>query len=354
MKGPVKDNFVIAGRYLPQSWINAGGMQHVYLATDKLFGRNVALKTPKDESGLPRFKNSAVVSAKVNHANVAKTLDYLDEAGRPYLIEEYVDGADLEAVIDGKLKSLPPSTCARILHQLAKGLAASHQAGVIHRDLKPSNIMGAGASKFDAIKITDFGIAKMAEAEIGVWAESQGTTSSKTVLGAIPYMSPESINSFKASAKPSDVWSIAAIVYRLLSGNFPFGTGLKSIPRILEALPPPKPTSIAGAQFRGLGNEIFEIILKCLAKDPLGRPTASEVTNMCGGLFYSSDTYELGTISRVDRYTGFIRADSGADLMYHRDNFYGIAAIHVGNRVWFARHPGQGNDRAFPVMNYGG
>ncbi|MBZ9747240.1 serine/threonine protein kinase [Mesorhizobium sp. CO1-1-7] len=341
-------------RYKALSWINAGGMQHVYLAKDSLFGREVALKTPKDDGGNSRFRHSASVSAKINHPNVAKTLDYLeDAAGRAYLIEELVSGADLESVMSNKLRCVPPSTCARVLHQLAKGLVASHHANVVHRDLKPSNIMVVGGFRFAAVKITDFGIAKLAEAEIGLWAESKGSTSSKTVLGAIPYMSPESITEFKVATKPSDVWSIGAIVYEMLSGLPPFGGGLKSILKITEAVPPARPIQISAAQFRSLGSQVYDIILSCLQKDPQKRPTAEFLVQACEELCYSPDEYELGTITRVDPATGFIRADDGPDLMYHRSNFYGTASIKVGKRVWFARHPGTGNDRAFPVVNYG-
>lgn len=353
MTGPLSpETPPIGGRYKISGWINAGGMQHVYLAKDQLFGRDVALKTPKDDTGTRRFTQSAIVSAKVNHSNVAKTLDYLEDAGgRAILIEELVDGADLETVLAGGLPYLPPMTVARLLHQLAKGLAASHLVKVVHRDLKPSNIMIVGGWKLEQAKITDFGIAKMAEAEIGAWADSQGNTQSKTVLGAIPYMSPESVENFRRYDKPSDVWSIAAIAYRLLSGEPPFGAGLRSVARILEAVPPPLPVHLSPVQFRGLGKQLHEIILGCLNKDPGLRPTAAQLVTKCETLCYSLVPYELGTISRTNRATGFIRADEGSDLMYYTGNFYGRQhKIEEGQRIWFQRSPGYPNDRAFPIV----
>ncbi|WP_352950254.1 serine/threonine-protein kinase [Mesorhizobium sp. M1050] len=353
MNGPLTaDTPPIGGRYQTKSWINAGGMQHVYLAEDKLFGREVALKTPKDDAGAKRFRQSAVVSAKVNQENVAKTLDYLEEPdGRAFLVEELVHGADLETVMSIYLPFLPPTTCARLMHQLAKGLAASHSAKVVHRDLKPSNIMIVGGWKFEGAKITDFGIAKLAEDEIGAWAGSQGTTQSKTVLGAIPYMSPESINDFKVATMPSDVWSIAAIIYRLLSGAPPFGTGLKSIPKIIDAVAPELPQQVRPVQFLELGRQLFEIVISCLNKDPSKRPTAEELVKHCEALCYSLDPYELGVISKLNNSaTGFIHADHGKDLMYHKANFYGGGGVSVGKRIWFARAPGLGNDRAFPIV----
>lgn len=354
MNGPLtKDMTPIGGRYEPKSWISAGGMQHVYFAVDRLFGRKVALKTPKDDAGAKRFKQSAVVSAKVNHVNVAKTLDYLEESdGRAFLVEELVEGPDLETLLGKHLPFLPPTTCARLMHQLAKGLAASHSARVVHRDLKPSNIMIVGGLAFAEAKITDFGIAKLAEEEIGAWAESQGTTQSKTVLGAIPYMSPESINDFKVATMPSDVWSLAAIIFRLIAGVPPFGAGLKSVPKIVQAARPEMPANLRPAQFKRLGGELYELIASCLDKDPLKRPTAAQLVVACESLCYSMDQYETGTVSTVKSPTiGFISADGGKkDLMYHRDCFYGGGTIAVGKRIWFARGEGFGNDRAFPIV----
>jgi serine/threonine-protein kinase len=343
----------IGGRYEVQKWIGAGGMQNVFAARDQVFDRLVALKMPKGDAAIKRFQNSAIVSARVNHVNVAKTLDYFEDEQGNYLIEELIEGVDLSQLFPGILSALPPSASARMLHQLAKGLCASHDAGVIHRDLKPSNIMIAGGAALSNVKITDFGIAKMAEAEIAQWADTdaKGSTSSKTVLGAIPYMAPESIADFKNASFPSDVWGIAAICYELLSGKKPFGGGLASVAKILNAAPPPKPTLIAGPQFQKLGDELYEIILSCLTADPAQRPTAAQLARRMEDVFYSVDAYELGTISKVpNAYWGFISADSGRDLMYHRDSFYGAANPKVGERVWYGRHPGQGNDRAFPIV----
>ncbi len=347
------DSLPIDGRYQIRTWIGAGGMQNVYHATDKLFRRDVALKTPKDGAALARFQNSAIISAKVNHENVAKTLDYIEIGNSSFLVEELVLGIDLSQLVPACVPCLPPSTCIRILHQLAKGLAASHNAGVIHRDLKPSNIMVVGGAKFEAIKITDFGIAKLAEAEIGQWAggDGHGSTSSKTVLGAIPYMAPESIENFKMSSFPADVWAIAAITYELLSGKKPFGGQLMSIPKILNAVPPPRPSAVDKPQFRRLGNDVYGLILKCLQKLPAARPKADELVKWIETICYPVDITEFGTISRKHSSTvGFIDADVGKDVMCHKESFYGVSSISVGDRVWFSRHPGLGNDRAFPLV----
>lgn len=343
----------VSGRYKIIAWIGAGGMQNVYSAHDLLFRRDVAIKTPKEGATLGRFEKSAIMSAKVNHINVAKTLDYVEDSGVPFLVEELVIGQDFSKFVPRVVPIMPPSACARIFHQLARGLAASHHAGVVHRDLKPSNIMAVNGSRLSGVKITDFGIAKMAEAEIGEWAGvgKGGTTSSKTVLGAIPYMAPESITDFSKGSFPADIWAIGAIVYQLLSGKFPFGEGLLSIPNILKGDVPIIPAAVSPLQFRGLGTELYEVICQCLNPDPKARIDAEGLVKAMEPLCYAVDEYELGSITKVQNsYWGFLRSDEGKNAMYHVESFFGGASPSVGQRVWFARHPGMGNDRAFPLV----
>lgn len=345
----------VGGRYQVERFLGAGGMQNVYLAMDTLFQRNVALKVPKDGATVKRFQNSAVVSARMNHANVAKTLDYIEDTTGVYLIEELVVGCDLSQVVPKPLPYLPPSACARVFHELAKGLSASHSAGVVHRDLKPSNVMIVGGTALGTVKITDFGIAKMAEAEIGQIADvaKGGSTSSKTVLGAIPYMAPESITDFTNASYASDVWAIAAIIYELMAGVKPYGGGLVSIAAILQAKPPKKPNLIDAAQFRALGEDLYELILRCLAEDPAQRPSAEQVVSSVEQFCYPVSSFEVGKVEAFHPKfgkVGFISPDEGKGVMYHRDSFYGVSNVAIGDRVWFARDPGVGRDRAMPLV----
>ncbi len=156
----------IGGRYRICKFVGEGGMQRVYLAEDSVLSREVALKVPKNNAANRRFHRSAVASARVNHANVAKTLDYFTEGDGQFLVEEFVKGKDLGRVLEEDVRFLDPLMAARVFHRLAKGVAASHRAKVVHRDLKPSNIMAVGGRRVLDVKITDFGIAKMAEEEL--------------------------------------------------------------------------------------------------------------------------------------------------------------------------------------------
>ncbi|MDR3571030.1 MAG: serine/threonine-protein kinase, partial [Candidatus Pacebacteria bacterium] len=170
-------------------------MQEVFRANDTLLGRQVAVKRAKNASADRRFKRSAVLSARVNHPNVAKTLDYVEEGSQAYLVEEFIDGFDLSRLLEEHMVALDPDLVARLLHHIVKGVSASHAQGVVHRDLKPSNVMISGGLAILNAKVTDFGIAKMAEEEITREVEGGNATmtTSKTVVGAIPYMAPEAI-----------------------------------------------------------------------------------------------------------------------------------------------------------------
>lgn len=352
MTGNLNKGDIIGDRYEIESYINSGGMQDVYRAKDTYFEVSVALKSPKEETAVKRFQRSASVGALINHPNVAKTLDYVSVGDRGFLIEELVDGSDLSRLIPSRLPYLPPGPASRLLHRLSKGLAASHRAGVVHRDLKPGNIMISGDLKLLDAKITDFGIATMAEGEIGPWAEGADKgTQSRTILGAIPYMAPESIFDFKHSGQPADVWALAAIIYELVSGSRPFGKGNEALGKIFTATPPVIPAQFDNLQFKAAGNELYETLTACFAKEPGSRLTADQLVERCNTLCYSEEEYETGTITvRRNGYAGFIGADHGRDLMYHRDSFYGDQSHAAGDRLWFARHPGGNNDRAMPVV----
>ncbi|MCE4373556.1 serine/threonine-protein kinase [Xanthomonas hortorum] len=183
---------IVSGRYRIERHIGRGGMQDVYLAHDILLESNIALKTPQLGQPDKRFKSSAKIAARVNHHNVAKTLDYIEENGRLFLIEELVDGDNLE----NKLKTfgaIDPHLAARIFLHVSKGVAASHHAGVVHRDLKPSNIIVEHGVNLHELKITDFGIATLTE-EVFDEAAREGDitrSTSGTIRGALPYMAPE-------------------------------------------------------------------------------------------------------------------------------------------------------------------
>lgn len=346
---------LVAGRYKVVDYINQGGMQEVYCVEDRLLERAVALKSPKNPSAKKRFKRSAALSARVNHANVAKTLDYVEDGSRFYLIEELIDGCDLGYFLKNYVSILDPFAVGRIMHHLAKGLAASHRVNVVHRDLKPTNVMIVGGRDFKGFKITDFGIAKMAQEEIGkavAGGDEEGLTSSQTALGALPYMAPETINDMANAGKPADIWAIGALAFEVLTGHKPFGTGYKAVPLIQAAKLPSLPAaSTSNGQLAPFATAIFDVIKDCMQKDPVSRPTAEQLVNICESLYYSTAPREFGTIKRMlNSAWGFADSDSGDDVFCHVNSVYPASHLAVGERIWITAHPGAPQRRAFPIL----
>jgi serine/threonine-protein kinase len=346
---------LVADRYRIIEKIGEGGMQLVFRVHDETLNRDVALKVPKNSTADKRFYRSAVVAAKVNHPNVAKTLDYYEDVEEnACLIEEFIDGEDLEKALLNKTDYVDPYMTSKIFHYLSKGIAASHHVGVIHRDLKPTNVMLTGGFAVETLKITDFGIAKMAEGEL-VGVVEKGTdsiTASQTVVGALPYMSPEAINTPKDVTTKTDIWSIGAMMYQLLTGSLPFGSGLSAINKITNHEPAEIPSFVlAKPQYRPLCEQIINIISKCLTKDPDLRPDADELSYMCSQLCYPmTDRFHgyVGYIVPPHKAFGFIRS-GGEQFFYHRDSVYG-SSISVDDLVMFSTFPSQPQDRAHPVI----
>jgi len=346
-------SYICDERYHIDSFINEGGMQEVYKAFDGHLNRDVVIKVPKNPAAVRRFKRSAILSAKVNHPNVAKTLDYFELDNMFYLVEEFIDGDNL-GNIRRLLPVMDPYVVAHIMHNLMKGCAVAHHVGVVHRDLKPSNIMIGGKLGFQGIKITDFGIAKMAEEELdAAIAGGEATiTTSSTVMGALPYLSPEMVKGPRLADKPSDIWALASISYELLTGEKPFGATLAAVQKILSVETPTLPEWIKNKrQFSGLATEIYKIILSCFKSNPEDRPTANDMVILCEGLCYQPVARDSGRVKNYPRSLyGFITSKKGERVFFHTDSVYSNSDPPVGAHVWYSRFAGNPYSRAHPVI----
>ena len=351
MSGPLSAGDLIGGRYEIERYVAEGGMQFVYAAKDSIAGRMVALKTPKNRSATKRFRRSAVVAAKVNHPNVAKTLDYVREGENRFLIEELIDGEDLDKAILARARFLDPYLAAKVFHHLAKGVGAAHHAGVVHRDLKPTNVMVVGGYSLTEIKVTDFGIAKMAADEIEAAAEGGTLTVSETAVGALPYMAPEAIETPREVGSQADIWSLGAMMYRLITGELPYGSGLRAVASILAAAPLVAPAFVtANPQFAPLARQVLDLALLCMQRDPTTRPTADDLAAACGELCYASTPRREGVVKVINHNAwGFIATAEG-DAFFNHDNTYGPDRLKVGDHVAFAAYDGGGSPRAYPVI----
>jgi serine/threonine-protein kinase len=356
----LKNGQLVAGRYLVERYLDEGGMQQVYIADDLNLDRKVALKTPKNSSGQKRFNRSATVSALISHANVARTYDYFEEDGKQFLVEELIVGSDLKEVFNLNFTHLDPFIVSHIGHLLFKGLSASHKMDVQHRDLKLSNIMICGGESFEKVKITDFGVAKLAQSELALFDNDnenveESINASHTLVGAMPYIAPEVILKDQQEGLKSDVWSMGAILYHLLAGTPPYGSAFASIiikynnRETLKEIPHINDTS---KYFRTISNELYSIVQRCLAFDVNQRPSADEVLEMFSKLCYQSQPRKFGVVNNIigNNVFGFITPDDrGKSVFFPLELVYGTMPS-IGDRVCYSEFEGSPQNRAFPVF----
>jgi serine/threonine protein kinase, bacterial len=349
----IKNGTMIGTRYRVISYIASGGMQDVYKAHDELTSIDVALKTPQPGQGGVRFHNSARLSAQINHYNVAKTYDYFELEGQCYLIEELVEGATLEAATLAMMPQIDPHLASYLFLRLAKGLAASHMAGVAHRDLKPSNVLvDTGLSQ---VKITDFGIATITEKLFDeVIAKGDLTRStSGTIKGALPFMAPEMMFRQKGDivGPEADIWSLGAMMFRLMTGNYPFGEAMMVPVNVKNNTRAPWPSFLSNnAQFAPLSDSLKNAVEACLEYDKAKRISAADLVARCEDLCFFYSDRRCGIVEEVIGSRGFIRLDTGGKIFYHSKSVYGRHSAKKGDKVVFSAHAGQPFPRAHPVI----
>lgn len=361
---------ILLGRYRVDSYHAEGSMQTVYKGFDLTLNRDVVIKVPKGTVRDRRFRRGAEMGARINHPNAAATFDYFEDESLhlTFMVEEFILGRDLGKRLNSDFFFMDPYLAAHVLHHVAKGLNEAHKAGICHRDLKPSNIMVSDDYALLDLKLTDFGIAKLAESEIDaemrLFDENEETlTTSSTLLGAVPYLAPECWSSWKDAGQEMDVWALGCIAYQLLAGTPPFGTGRSAISNVNKAELrghvelAPLPHLERKPHVAALQSNLLEIINNCLKIKPEDRPNASELLEACGDLLYSSQPRKRGVIEtyplmygNVRSQAGIIRASDGERLFFHKSDFFGAPAPAVGQPVSFSWCTGDPNDRASPVL----
>lgn len=257
------------GRYEIVSVIGKGAMGLVYRAVDPLIDRIVAVKTinldlSKDELAQfeKRFQREVKSAGRLNHPNIVTVFDVGKSDGIAYMAMEFLEGQELRDMLDSGTV-LPNDKIARIIAEVAEGLAYAHDHGVVHRDIKPSNIM---ILRNGLVKIMDFGVAHM---------PTGSRTMAGMVLGSPKYMSPEQVVGQTVDGR-SDIFSLGVVLYETLTGHPPFaGDNISNIMyRILNENPsPPNFLNI------GLPERFNDIVAKALAKRPEDRyQTAREMS----------------------------------------------------------------------------
>jgi serine/threonine protein kinase/tetratricopeptide (TPR) repeat protein len=239
--------------------VGRGGMGIVLKAEDLTLKRTVALKVlppwlTSDTQALERFVQEARAAAALDHPNICTVHEINEAEGRTFIAMAYIEGKSLrERILEGPLEI---EEAVRIAAQVAEGLRAAHEKGIIHRDIKPANIMLAGTG---LVKIMDFGLAKME------WGAD--VTKVPSLIGTVAYMSPEQAQSEKIDAR-ADIWSLGCVLYEMLAGRRPFMG--RNDQAILYAILHDPPAPIAG--FRGdIPAGLEKILQTCLQKDPRNR-----------------------------------------------------------------------------------
>src|SRR5581483_2941098 len=248
--------------------LGAGGMGEVYRARDAALKRHVAIKVlpeywSRDPERLRRFEQEAQATAALNHPNIVSIFHVGQYDGSPYIVTELLQG---ETLRDRLRKG--PMRLREVLDygvEVARGLVAAHDAGVVHRDLKPDNIF---VTKDGRIKILDFGLAKLnpalAASANGTAVTFQSQTNPGQVLGTVGYMAPEQVRGQVADAR-SDIFAVGVILYEMLTGKPAFrkSTSAETMTAILNE-DPPVISQIAPSVPPGLQR----IVNRCLAKSP--------------------------------------------------------------------------------------
>jgi serine/threonine protein kinase/Tol biopolymer transport system component len=246
--------------------LGRGGMGEVYLARDQRLGRRVAVKVLpasllQDGSRLARFEREARSASALNHPNIC-TIHALGELpdGRRFIVMEHVEGTTLRHL---DRIGLELARVVQIGRQLAEGLAAAHDAGIVHRDVKPENVMVRADG---LVKILDFGLAKILPESAMTDVEptrSFDTSVAGAVVGTVKYMSPEQARGESTDAR-TDIWAVGAMLYELVAGQSPFEgrTASDVIANVLQSEPAP-----LGRFTRQCPPELQRIVSKCLRKD---------------------------------------------------------------------------------------
>jgi len=253
---------VIDDRYSLEEQIGVGGMATVWRATDTLLGRQLAIKRlsphlKSDRAASERFRREGQAAARLNHPGILTVFDAGEDSKGPWIAMELIEGETLAS----RLAANGPMDLAAVASFIGQAAAAvdyAHENGIVHRDIKPANLMIEPGGR---IRLADFGIAKPLD-------DPATITSPGEMVGTISYVAPEIIGGQQASAS-SDIYSLAAVAYEMLTGEKPYSSGTTA--GLLEMIRQGDGPDLAGK----VPPEAVPALARALARDPAMRPDSA-------------------------------------------------------------------------------
>ena len=247
---------LLGGRYRLDEQIASGGMAQVWLGTDEVLRRAIAVKVlhhhlAADETFVARFRHEAIAVARLSHPAIVNVYDTCSDDGVEAIVMELVRGNTLRDRLDEG--PIDPWVAANIAAQVAGALAVAHAAGLVHRDIKPANIL---MSEDGRVKVGDFGIAKA--------AESADLTQEGSFLGTAKYLAPEQVEAKPVDGR-TDLYSLGVVLYEMLCGRVPFEADSSSSTALARLHNDPHRTRLVKA---GVPRELEAITMRLLARDP--------------------------------------------------------------------------------------
>lgn len=267
----IHGKLVLGERYELTSFLSQGGMGRIYIASDRVLNRTVAVKIllPQfldSEKFVRRFEREAQTLSKINHPRLLTVYDFgVYKSNYPYIVTEYLRGVSLKQMIDERAR-IPVEETVELLSQVCDGLHTAHQQGITHRDLKPDNILVIQDDQQEWVKVIDFGLAVEGP------GDQTRLTDPGSMIGTAAYMAPEQFGKFGAKIDArTDVYALGVVFHEMLTGTFPYtGETIHQycishtedpIPDLTNCIPP----------IEGFVPELQAALEKALAKNPEDR-----------------------------------------------------------------------------------
>ena len=358
---------LLATRYFLEKQLGKGAMGQVYLAKDKKFeARKVAVKTVRQDllssedlqegEAIARFEREAQSAASIQHPNTVSVTDFGETPeGVFYLVMEYVEGETLHRLLRRE-GTISVKRAVKLLRQIADGVEAAHDAGILHRDLKPANIfiMSRGRTNDDGfIKVGDFGLAKIVNQAMSDLDSKAGPTS-RGIVGTPEFMAPEQMQPELGVDVRADIYALGTIAYLMLGGRTPFTGDLMQLvmQKIMHAPP------LLSTLRTDLPRDVERVIMRSLETDPNRRP--GTVTEWITDLEKAAEDVEDKNKSGAARLV--VLAPVGAEV-YVNDERKGsigssgklvLSTIPAGQHILRVSKPGEKDDERVIELREGG